>query len=85
MDVVKNTIETYDKIAEEYAKTWGDINLIKKYADLFLRFLKGRKILDVGCGPGRDSEYFSERGLEVTGIDLSRNFLKIAIITYIGL
>jgi ubiquinone/menaquinone biosynthesis C-methylase UbiE len=78
MDFVKNTIEAYDKIAEEYSKTWGDIDLIKKYADLFLRFLKGRKILDVGCGPGRDSKYFSEKGLEVIGIDLSENFLKIA-------
>ncbi|MBI2598308.1 MAG: class I SAM-dependent methyltransferase, partial [Candidatus Diapherotrites archaeon] len=36
------------------------------------------KILDIGCGPGRDAKYFSEQGLDVTGIDLTSNFVKMA-------
>ncbi|MBQ3654651.1 MAG: class I SAM-dependent methyltransferase [Synergistaceae bacterium] len=31
----------------------------------------GRHILDIGCGNGRDSIYFLNRGLRVTGIDAS--------------
>jgi 2-polyprenyl-3-methyl-5-hydroxy-6-metoxy-1,4-benzoquinol methylase len=31
----------------------------------------GDYVLDLGCGEGRDSVYFAERGGVVTGIDLS--------------
>ena len=71
-------IELYEKIAEDYYKTHFDINEIKKIADFFIQNLKGQKILDIGCGPGRDAKYFSEHGLDVTGIDLTSNFVKIA-------
>ena len=36
------------------------------------------KILDAGCGPGRDSEFFASKGYTVTGIDLSQKFIEIA-------
>lgn len=32
----------------------------------------GEKLVDLGCGNGRDAIYFAERGLEVTAIDLSK-------------
>jgi len=35
-------------------------------------------VLDVGCGPGHDTDYFVEQGMNVTGIDLSAEFLDIA-------
>ena len=31
----------------------------------------GGRMLDIGCGPGRDMAWFEPRGMEVTGIDLS--------------
>src|SRR5688572_11147253 len=31
----------------------------------------GSRILDVACGKGRHSKYLSEKGLDVTGIDIS--------------
>jgi ubiquinone/menaquinone biosynthesis C-methylase UbiE len=39
---------------------------------------KGLKILDVGCGTGELSLLFSEMGHKVTGIDISKNMLKVA-------
>ncbi|MDQ1251445.1 MAG: hypothetical protein QG646_524 [Euryarchaeota archaeon] len=39
---------------------------------------KGLQILDVGCGTGELSVLFSEMGHRVTGIDISRNMLKVA-------
>jgi 2-polyprenyl-6-hydroxyphenyl methylase/3-demethylubiquinone-9 3-methyltransferase len=39
---------------------------------------KGAKILDLGCGAGFLSNDLSADGFDVTGIDLSRNSLKVA-------
>mgnify|MGYP001611295764 CR=1 FL=1 len=41
-------------------------------------FQKGAKILDAGCGAGRDSFYFSSKGFDVVGVDLSEKLLGIA-------
>src|SRR5207248_1831716 len=38
----------------------------------------GSKILDCGCGPGMDTERFSQLGYSVTAIDLSDRFVKLA-------
>ena len=36
----------------------------------YLQWLsKGSKILDLGCGSGRDSKFFIERGFDVTPVD----------------
>ncbi len=78
---IAETIETYNIIAEDYYKTHSSIYAIKKFADFvdfFIRNLNGRRILDVGCGPGRDTRHFSDHGFEVIGIDMAHNFLKIA-------
>ena len=77
-DVVARTIKSYEELAKDYCKTHSDINEIKNIADFFIKNLKGQKILDIGCGPGRDAKYFSEHNLKVTGIDLTSNFVKIA-------
>lgn len=36
------------------------------------------KILDVGCGNGKDCKYISEKSFEVNGIDLSLGMLTMA-------
>lgn len=77
-DEVTKTIQTYEKTAKEYFKARNDINIIKDQADFFIKNLAGIKVLDIGCGPGRDAKYFSEHGLEVTGIDMTANFIKLA-------
>lgn len=37
---------------------------------------KKDKILDIGCGNGRDSFFFNQKGYNVTGIDISENVIK---------
>lgn len=50
--------------------------------DLYNRFLphipKGGKILDAGCGGGRDSKYFLSKGYEVVAFDGSAEMVKLA-------
>tara|TARA_B100001758_G_C18406438_1_gene612425 strand:- start:168 stop:890 length:723 start_codon:yes stop_codon:yes gene_type:complete len=36
------------------------------------------KLLDVACGKGRHAIYFNKKGIDVVGIDLSKNNIKIA-------
>ena len=40
---------------------------------------KGSKILDVGCGSGRDLLWFKKRGYHVTGFERSPGLLKLAL------
>ncbi|MEQ1601596.1 MAG: bifunctional 2-polyprenyl-6-hydroxyphenol methylase/3-demethylubiquinol 3-O-methyltransferase UbiG [Methylophilaceae bacterium] len=40
--------------------------------------LQGKRVLDVGCGGGILSESMSQKGAEVTGIDLGEKALKVA-------
>jgi ubiquinone/menaquinone biosynthesis C-methylase UbiE len=39
----------------------------------------GKKLLDLGCGPGIYAELFTEKGFEVTGIDFSKRSIEYAI------
>lgn len=38
----------------------------------------GKRLLDLGCGPGLYARRFAEKGLQVTGVDLSQNSLNYA-------
>jgi 2-polyprenyl-3-methyl-5-hydroxy-6-metoxy-1,4-benzoquinol methylase len=40
--------------------------------------LKGKKVLDLGCGTGRFSRWFADRGAMVTGVDFAEKPLEIA-------
>jgi len=77
-DAILKTIEAYESFSEEDMKDYFDFEGVRCFAEFFRENLNGRNVLDVGCGPGRDAKYFSENGLDVTGIDLADNFLTIA-------
>ena len=38
----------------------------------------GSRILDFGCGSGRDAKYFLEKGYQVTAIDGSAELCRLA-------
>ncbi len=50
--------------------------------DKFLNKLEGSRILDLGCGSGRDSNYFKQAGYQVTSVDPSDEAVKYAAKQY---
>ena len=66
----------WDKTSE--FKPLHDINPLRlNYIDNAVS-LKGKTVLDVGCGGGILSESMAEKGAKVTGIDLGEKALKVA-------
>lgn len=77
-DNSKKTIESYDKTVDDYIALVDPLQP-KNYSDKFLTFLKNEdKILDLGCGPGRDAKVFVEAGMQVVGVDLSEKMIEAA-------
>ncbi|KPK75894.1 MAG: hypothetical protein AMJ79_09305 [Phycisphaerae bacterium SM23_30] len=50
----------------------------KIIAELLPAAAEGEKLLEVGCGTGHWSEFFSEYGFEVTGLDVSERMINAA-------
>jgi ubiquinone/menaquinone biosynthesis C-methylase UbiE len=74
------TSATYDQIAAEYAACWADkadamVTARQRFA---ARLAPGARVLDVGCGPGRDTAELRMLGLNACGFDRSRGMLAQA-------
>lgn len=77
-DHVSRTIAVYDQIAFDYAQKINRYLPMQELEKFMSLLPPNASVLDAGCGPGRDSEYFLTHGLQVTGIDLSAKLLALA-------
>ncbi len=71
----------YDRLAEPYAVAMGDELEGKPFDRWLLDRLAaaaGGQGLDIGCGPGHVTGYLAERGVGMTGLDLSPNMVAQA-------
>ncbi len=78
-DKVLTTVRSYDLAADKYNENTNRVSFfpgLKEELDLFISFLSGKKILDVGFGSGRDCVYFYENSLDPEGIELARNMIE---------
>jgi len=75
---LRKTINVYEDYAEKYFSLHSNINEIRDVIDSYIERFEGNTILDIGCGPGRDAQYFSQHGFSPVGIDLAAFFLKMA-------
>lgn len=72
------TLEYYNKNASEFYGGTIDASMDDLYY-LFLNYLsENARILDLGCGSGRDSKYFIRNGYTVVALDGSEELCKIA-------
>ena len=73
-----STLDYYNKNADIYAADTLGV-AFHDLQDRFLNYLdSGSLILDFGCGAGRDSKYFTEKGFKVEAIDGSEELVNIA-------
>lgn len=77
MDIKQKTAETYDKIASGYSAGHFAHFWIEEF-DFYKSIINGKKVIDLGCGAGRDATVFVENGFDYTGIDASDGMLKVA-------
>lgn len=74
------TIDYYNNNAENFIENTQNVDM-HLTQDRFLKLLKnGDSILDFGCGSGRDTKYFLEKGYNVTATDGSIEICKKASI-----
>jgi len=73
-----DTLAFYELNAEAYARQTAKADLSNLYDRFLPLVMQGGRILDVGCGGGRDLRAFKERGFECVGVDASPRLAKIA-------
>jgi SAM-dependent methyltransferase/GNAT superfamily N-acetyltransferase len=70
----------YERMASSYAGDTADEDdpawrLACRGA--FMQRLRGKRVLDIGCGPGTDAKHLTDQGLDVTASDFCEPFLAI--------
>ncbi|GAA3858904.1 class I SAM-dependent methyltransferase [Streptomyces sedi] len=90
LDVVR---ESYDRVADNYVRLvettgMGDVRRdpwLRAAIDAFAASVDGvGPVLDVGCGPGTVTGYLAERGVDISGVDLSPRMVEHARRLYPG-
>ena len=72
------TITYYNEHAEEFIENTWKADMSEVYGR-FLKYMEpGAHILDAGCGSGRDSYWFMQKGYQVTAADASESMCKAA-------
>lgn len=73
-----DTLQYYNQHAKAYVDSTRDVEF-SQTQDRFLHYLKpGARILDFGCGSGRDTKYFLDKGYQAEAVDGSAQFVRIA-------
>ena len=74
----KNVIDVHNDMAEDYSNEYFDDTLDHEDILNFLSCLSGKKVLDAGCGDGKNVGFMMRHGFEPIGVDFASNFIEIA-------
>src|SRR5579859_2041110 len=74
----KETIDWYNANAAQYADATEHTFSLDQIDEFVSLLPKDGRVLDAGCGAGRDTHLLAERGLSVVGLDLSHGLLEEA-------
>lgn len=72
-------VNSYEKYAHERASHSPDEFKVRERSE-FLKFLKdeGREtLLEIGCGPGQDAQFFQDQGFQVLAVDNTPTMVKL--------
>lgn len=80
MEKEKNLQKAWDEMSPYYQRRYGNSLMFYEktiHLKLFGK-LEGKKLLDLGCGGGQTSIFFTEQGAIVTGLDFSKKQIDFA-------
>jgi len=85
-----DTRASYDTVAARYAdEIAGELAnkpFDREFLDRFAESVRGKgKVLELGCGPAHVAAYLAERGVDVSGLDLSPQMVEQARRRFPGL
>jgi SAM-dependent methyltransferase len=75
------TIDTYNQSADALAEYFKGIGPRVKYVDIALELAgnpKNPRIVEIGCGDGRDASYITQKAGFYKGFDISEKLINIA-------
>lgn len=75
---MSKTIDYYNQNADVFYENTVSVNMSAQYEMFEKHLFPGARILDCGCGSGRDTKYFLEQGYDVVAIDGSEELCKRA-------
>lgn len=73
-----DSIDYYNKNSKAFYYRTINADLSEEYQKFLKHLPKQARILDAGCGSGRDSKFFLERGYETVAFDGSLEMVKVA-------
>lgn len=73
-----NTIEYYNQNAEQFVQGTLSVDFTATQERFLAKLTAGAYILDFGCGSGRDTKYFLDKGYLVEATDGSAKLCKMA-------
>ena len=74
----QQTLNYYNANAQDFVQGTVDVDFHITQDSFLSKLPAGVKILDFGCGSGRDTKYFMERGFAVQATDGSAKLCKLA-------
>jgi SAM-dependent methyltransferase len=75
---LNETIAYYDKNAQRFHNDTVNVDMSALYRPFLDLVIDGGRILDAGCGSGRDSLYFKQHGYQVEAFDASAEMCRLA-------
>lgn len=76
--IVANVRAFYDRTAAAYVERTFHLDMTKPRRELTRLLRPGARVLDAGCGSGRDALAFSQAGFEVDAFDASPEMAALA-------
>ena len=77
-DPHEQTLFYYETNAQRFFQNTHNVDMRSLYEPFLSLLTPGAHILDAGCGSGRDTIAFLERGYEVTAFDASEPMIELA-------
>lgn len=74
-----DTIAYYEQYAEAFAKRTISVDMGPIHERFLSKLPRKARILDVGCGAGRDSKIFADAGHDVTAIEPAASLAALAL------